>query len=143
MKLPLGKGEMSRFNQQWWIRGQNLFLEVEGEDYPAKSMGIVANGTQDLCVIMDPDNPSSHILTTIPQENIVWKPDGDLFVVTFYEPLPQSHGGRQVLYMEAKGMEPLIEEIMRRKLPTFTGVEFDAFLGKDYGHDPDTEMPWW
>ena len=131
--MNLGEGKFGVSDYQWIIRGQNLFIVVDGEEIPAKSFGIIANGTQDLYLIK---HGASHILTTNTQtpENIIWKPDGDLFVVIFHEPLPQSQGGRQVLYLEVKGMEPLVEELMRRMKGkrTHKGNQYDAYLGKEY-----------
>lgn len=140
MKLGEGSVIISPM-MSWAIRGTNLFYIVEGKEFPAKSVMIMANGTQDICIIEDPEAPGQFVLTQMPEEpeDVVFKPDGDLLVVEFHEALPQSEGGKTVLYMEAKGMEPLIEEFMRRNQGFTGGDLYNAYLGKDYGWKDTTK----
>lgn len=134
--MTLGEGSIvTPPVMSWAIRGRSLFYIVEGKEFPAKKFAIIANGTQDICIIEDPKASGQFMLTQMPEEpeDVVWKPDGDIIMVEFHEALPQSEGGRTVLYMEAKSMEPLIEELMRRNQEYTGGKLYDAYLGKDYG----------
>jgi len=124
----------------WSIIGRGLFLIVEGRNFPVKTVRIMANGTQDLCIIKDPTDPSgynfgSYLEDTPSPENLIWKPDGDIAIIEFHEKLPQSQGGMSILFLETKGMEPLLEEALRRNPEYIKKDLYDAFLGRKYERD--------
>lgn len=125
----------------WRMEGRSLFLIVERRKFPVKNLRIMANGTQDLCLIKDSTDPSgynfgSYLEDKPSPENLIWKPDGDIAIIEFHEKLPQSQGGRSILFLETKDMEPLLEEVMRRN-PEYTKLDlYDAYLGKNYELDP-------
>ncbi len=122
---------------EWTIRGKQLFLIVEKKEFPVKTMAVMANGTQDLCIIKDHKDPSGYNFGSYFQEkpspeNLIWKPEGDIVIIGFYEKLPQSKGGMSILFLETKGIEPLLEEALRRN-PAYTKNDlYDAFLGRQY-----------
>lgn len=120
----------------WAVRKRVPFLIKEGKEYPVKTLRIMANGTQDLCLVRDPAEPAGFnfgLIEETPPENIIWKPDGDLAIFEFHEKLPQSMGGRSILFQETKLIEPLIEEIIRRNPDYIKMNLYDAHQGKDYG----------
>ncbi len=125
----------------WRMEGKYLFLTVEGRKFPVKTLRIMANGTQDFCLIKDPTNPAgynfgSYLEDTPSPENLIWKPDGDVAIIEFHEKLPQSQGGRSILFLETEGMEPLLAEVMRRNPEYVKKGLYDAYLGKNYERVP-------